>query len=578
LNPSRRLRLARAKPAPSKMFTFKLSGGSHLSKADQSRTHPRIQNPFLRTVFKIALEKGADPKGTVNAFKRFNSTDFIGGPPATVHSGRIPQNVWSAVCAQYSASAQAPYHLLPVGTVMNTVKKNPMVFMRSKTTSALIRSGVIAECFYSAKRLYQYLNWTVSISKVAQTMAVLEGRRGLKLLVINVELHDSAGSELFALCSPNDSGHGEPWDLVSLFTAQKLTRMLQVDVQRLPRGVRAVSSEFEQCRAIKADPKGLKTRILEHDAVRRMGRYFRLKCIRTGTRKKSEKRAKSGQSGASKQRERVLRVELSAFYEAVQMALRDDAVQMIPIVSFRSVTNREGQKVEDFSVDHLLPVQVDDGWIGVVYRGTECKMTLMDRYDITNKAILCDPRFDERRLDSFQNPWDRLRIVMENTIDSAKRGRNAKSNTMNTINTINTVNTVNTIEASTPSMDEVSLHSVSSVTPRTTPRTTPQTTPRNTPIMGPTSTQMTMSTPTPAAPDQIVSNENHTGFHGSAGWMVSGGGSAMTTCTRWPPPPQSQLTLWLGYRVAVTDRELLEFMDQLIRNVEHNAAYFGQYI
>ena len=38
-------------------------------------------------------------------------------------------------------------------------------------------------------------------------------------------------------------------------------------------------------------------------------------------------------------------------------------------------------------------------------------MVLMDRYDITNKAILCDPSFNTRSLEWFQNDYDRLKIV-----------------------------------------------------------------------------------------------------------------------------------------------------------------------
>ena len=35
-------------------------------------------------------------------------------------------------------------------------------------------------------------------------MAVMKGRNGLRLLLIDTELHDRSGQNLYALCSPND--------------------------------------------------------------------------------------------------------------------------------------------------------------------------------------------------------------------------------------------------------------------------------------------------------------------------------------------------------------------------------------
>merc|ERR1719356_1649503 len=68
-------------------------------------------------------------------------------------------------------------------------------------------------------------------------------------------------------------------------------------------------------------------------------------------------------------------------------------------------------KVEDFSVDYLLPVRIGTNWVGLVYRDNESAMVLMDGYDITNKAILCDPSFDARSLNWFRSNYDRLKIV-----------------------------------------------------------------------------------------------------------------------------------------------------------------------
>ena len=81
-----------------------------------------------------------------------------------------------------------------------------------------------------------------------------------------------------------------------------------------------------------------------------------------------------------------------------------------------------------FSVDYLLPVQVDGNWIGVVYRDGQCIMTLMDHYDITNKAIQCDPSFDIRSMDWFTNNYNRFRIIPDipRKMRKSKKGRFTK--------------------------------------------------------------------------------------------------------------------------------------------------------
>ena len=75
-----------------------------------------------------------------------------------------------------------------------------------------------------------------------------------------------------------------------------------------------------------------------------------------------------------------------------------------------------------FSVDFLLPVQVGDDWVGVVFRDNECAMALMDHYDVSNKAILCNPSFDEDSVNWFQNSYDRLRIVIDDARRNAQHG------------------------------------------------------------------------------------------------------------------------------------------------------------
>ena len=66
-----------------------------------------------------------------------------------------------------------------------------------------------------------------------------------------------------------------------------------------------------------------------------------------------------------------------------------------------------------FSVDYLLPVRIDKHTVGVVFRNGDATMILVDHYDITNKAILCNPAYDVKRLARFVNKFDRLRVVTE---------------------------------------------------------------------------------------------------------------------------------------------------------------------
>merc|ERR1719229_96342 len=107
-----------------------------------------------------------------------------------------------------------------------------------------------------------------------------------------------------------------------------------------------------------------------------------------------------------------LKVKLSVIHQSIRKALRSDDVDLIPIVSVVSRKRRkQKQKLEDFSVDYLLPVQVGSNWIGIVYRDYQCSAVLMDRYDITNKAILCNPAFDVQSVEWFRNDYDRLKVI-----------------------------------------------------------------------------------------------------------------------------------------------------------------------
>lgn len=97
-----------------------------------------------------------------------------------------------------------------------------------------------------------------------------------------------------------------------------------------------------------------------------------------------------------------------------------------------------------FSVDYLLPIEVEGNWIGIVYRNGHCIMALMDRYDITNKAILCNPSFDIQSMERFKNQCNRLKVVVD---DQSK-----KREEMNWKPTISTVPMVQPIQYVVPMM------------------------------------------------------------------------------------------------------------------------------
>lgn len=73
--------------------------------------------------------------------------------------------------------------------------------------------------------------------------------------------------------------------------------------------------------------------------------------------------------------------------------------------------------VSIYSVDYVLPVRIGNNSVGVVYRDGECVMSLLDGYDITNKATLFNPSFDKQRLKYFRNSYDRLRVVRDDEFD-----------------------------------------------------------------------------------------------------------------------------------------------------------------
>merc|ERR1719295_1654112 len=219
------------------------------------------------------------------------------------------------------------------------------------------------------------------MNKMARTDMMMEGQDGRRVLLIDVELHDQRGQGLYALCTPNDmvKPESQQWQLAHLLTANALTNFLGVDYRALPRGARAVSSQFENHRKLMRDPMGLKQlkkQISKIDSRRKPIRYAHLKCVQTGKRRRKKKDLA-----------KVMRVSLNTFHNAIRRALVDEAVDLVPIVSITSrLIKGKREKFEDFSVDYVLPVQIARHFVGVVFRDGDSVMALMDGYDIINKA------------------------------------------------------------------------------------------------------------------------------------------------------------------------------------------------
>ena len=337
----------------------------------RSRSPTQMEHlEFQDTVHQICSSNGFDSNKILSRLKRYSPNDFLCGPEYLRKPDQIPTKIWSKLCEHFHAAVYRPYHRQMSNPITNIVhhKQKPEIFIPNKVTERIIRSKLISENISTARRLYQYLNWTMRISKMAQTNVVMEGRSGRRLLLINVELHDQRGQELYAICIPNDmvTPDAPSWKLRYLLTGNELTNLLGVGHKTLPRGVRAVSTQFENYRkmgygaTVCPDSMALsvlKAEICKTDSRRKPIRYAHLKCVRTGNGKK--RRIRKSQKKHRKSEEKVFRVVLSELHEAVRRALRDDAVELVPIVTILSTLDKQrGVKIEDFRYEQCVTVYV----------------------------------------------------------------------------------------------------------------------------------------------------------------------------------------------------------------------------
>jgi len=367
-------------------------------------------NQFTERLKSIAELYGMAFSQILPRAEHLSSADFCLGSPRNVD---LPEVMVNELLSHYDL-----YHHGPFQMHSNPEPKDT-VFIPNKLTEQLIDDMLIHEPFGTARRLYQYLNWTLRISAMAQTAVQMEGRGGCSVMLVDTELHDQRRRGLYALCIRNDivSAKAQKWQLAAMLSGAALCELLGVDRECLPFGVRSASKQFEALRRMlqrnstdKAMRK-MKAWISRKDSRGKLIRYQQLKCVQTNGRQRMS---------GPKDVERALTLKLSDFYAMVRGAFDDDKVELIPIASIVVKKCRKKRK-EDFSVDYLLPVQVGRHWVGVVFRGGAPIQALMDWHDVTNKAILCDPSFDTDRLDMFRSPrYNRLRIVADDRMLSAQ--------------------------------------------------------------------------------------------------------------------------------------------------------------
>ena len=164
-------------------------------------------NTFHNAIQSIAQQNGLNIENMLTATQTLSSADFCFGTAAK-SMDHLPADLVEGLLSQYDLYAQGPFHYLNFGA-----KDNSMVFIPNKLTEQLMEDDLISEQFENASRLYQYLNWTIRISKVAQLMVPLESDSGCNVVLVHTELHDHRQRDLYGLCVSNDvvSANAQKW-------------------------------------------------------------------------------------------------------------------------------------------------------------------------------------------------------------------------------------------------------------------------------------------------------------------------------------------------------------------------------
>lgn len=401
-------------------------------------------NKFIEQIEDIAKECEFDPSSIISSFQchKISSSHFflykkyqnkrafvvefcqkeckIATPKANLIK------LWKALNKKYNLLLNRPCHPTTINpSIWNT---KSLVYIPPHCTKHIIDIQLVQEPFVNAKGLYQYLNWTIRVNKINKFIKIFKTSNGIDILVINSELHDKYGNILYMLCIQNDiiSTKSQQWQFVKLVTEQEILELfterlslitgyinnIHSSVSKvgsvsnvirliaqytdcsvtLPSGARSKADQFEPVRANK---------LLSKECIRNQrlpqNKYRQLKSVRTGYDKEN------------RNNKDILHVSTNQFYQCINNALNsnDPKHKLVPIVSILT-----GKKYPhgQYNVDQVLPVKIEGNWIGIVYREGLPVMTLIDGYDIKNKAVLCNPSFDKSKLEHFKNNITKIEI------------------------------------------------------------------------------------------------------------------------------------------------------------------------
>mmetsp|Transcript_50451 Transcript_50451/g.45220 ORF Transcript_50451/g.45220 Transcript_50451/m.45220 type:complete len:782 (+) Transcript_50451:485-2830(+) len=326
-----------------------------------------------------------------------------------------------------------------VPSIPNIFNSGSLVFISPKYTTQIVENNLIcsseSNTLDTPRRLYQYLNWTIRVNKInkyVNCFSTKNKENNVQFLLINSELHDQNGNVLYMFCIENDirSEKAQKWQFVKLMTAAELIELVpdcalekiitqftmddddnHVSVCSV---ITSIISQFmgNYCDQDRVLPLGARKNGPQFDQLKQKKMITKVD-ISYGMTNTSYLQLKGIQTGYDKKRgnKQILRISLNAFENKIYEAAESDDPRhdLIPIVSILS-----GKKYGDgdYSVDQVLPVNIrDDEWIGICYRSGKPVMDLFDGYDITNKAILCDPTFNKTRLSFFNNNIYKIEIT-----------------------------------------------------------------------------------------------------------------------------------------------------------------------
>ena len=297
--------------------------------------HNKETTQFINFVKRTAEKLGYDPNAIAAKAKGLSCVDLS---DYNMSTEIMPNDILQELRTRYCHNQQH-------SNCNDT--DNAIVYIHGNLTARLIRSEQIAEQLTTPQRLYQYLFWTMKMNKIARTMIEMKTKDGHNVLIIDVELHDQRGQNLYALCIPNNERRPSqgrdvqvhPWKLSGLFIASDVVE--KTACSQLPRGVRAVSSQFGSYRRMKNNVnesngiRGMKQQILSMDEQEHKAQCGNLKSFAV-------------QSKTSDSTKKVLSVGVSELYEAVHSALRNDNIDLIPILSRVLKKAACGKREENF--------------------------------------------------------------------------------------------------------------------------------------------------------------------------------------------------------------------------------------